>query len=78
MPQKKPRERAADPVCPTVASLSLAVKLVGQEEDAELRSMIERYEQLLCDWEDLSHRALKALAGRPSPAGESRDAVRRS
>ena len=74
----KPRERVADSACPTVASLSLAVKLVGQEEDAELRALIERYEQLLCDWEDLSHRALKALAGRPSPTGERRDAVRRS
>jgi hypothetical protein len=54
------------------------VKLVALEDDAELRALIERYEQLLCDWEDLSHRALKALAGRPSPPGERRDAVRRS
>lgn len=78
MPQKKPRERAGDLARPTVASLSLAVKLLGREEDAELRALIERYEQLLCDWEDLSHRALKALAGSSSPAGERRDAVRRS
>ena len=78
MPQNKPRKRAADLARPTVASLSLAVKLVGQEEDAELRALIERYEQLLCDWEDLSYRALKALAGRPSPAGERSNAVRRS
>jgi hypothetical protein len=54
------------------------VKLVALEDDAELRALIERYEQLLCDWEDLSHRALKALAGRPYPPGERRDAVRRS
>jgi hypothetical protein len=78
MPQKSPPKRAADPARPTVASLSLQVKLVAREDDAELRALIERYEQLLCDWEDLSHRALKALAGRPSPPGERRDAVRRS
>ncbi|MHB2205599.1 hypothetical protein [Methylobacterium sp. CM6257] len=78
MPQRGPRRRAADPARPTVASLSLPVKLVALEDDAELRALIERYEQLLCDWEDLSHRALKALAGRRSPAGERRDAVRRS
>jgi hypothetical protein len=78
MPQKSPRRRAADPACPTVASLSLQVKLVTREEDAELRALIERYEQLLCDWEDLSHRALKALSGRSLPNRKSGDALRRS
>lgn len=78
MPQKSLRRRAADPACPTVASLSLQVKLVAREEDAELRALIERYEQLLCDWEDLSHRALKALADRPIPRSERHDALRRS
>ena len=77
MPHRKPRRRAADPARPTVASLSLPVKLVALEEDAELRALVECYEQLLCDWEDLSHRALKALSGRPFPKGERRDAVRR-
>ena len=78
MSHRKPRRRAVDPACPTVASLRLPVKLIAQEEDAELMALIERYEQLLCDWEDLSRRAIKALAGRPSPPSERRDAVRRS
>ena len=78
MPQKKPRRCAADPARPTVASLGLQVKLVSREEDAELRALIERYEQLLCDWEHLSHRALKALADRPFPQSERLDALRRS
>lgn len=78
MPQRRPRRRAAAPARPTVASLSLPVKLFALEDDAELRALIERYEQLLCDWEDLSHRALKALVERPSPPSERRDAVRRS
>ncbi|ACB23233.1 hypothetical protein Mrad2831_1231 [Methylobacterium radiotolerans JCM 2831] len=78
MPQKVPRRRAVDPACPTVASLSLPVKLVARQEDAELRALIERYEQLLCDWEDLSHRALKALAGRACPRSKRHDALRRS
>ncbi|MGH1587906.1 hypothetical protein ACRBEV_05540 [Methylobacterium phyllosphaerae] len=77
MPEKKPRGHAADPARLTVASLTLPVKLVALEDDAELRALIERYEQLLCDWEDLTHRALKALAGRSSSRGERRDAVRR-
>lgn len=64
MPTKRPRSRATDPARLTVASLGLRAKLVPEEQDAELRSLIERYEQLLCDWEDLSHRALKALSGR--------------
>lgn len=78
MPQKCPRRRAADPACPTVASLSLQVKLVAREEDAELRALIERYEQLLCDWEYLTHCALKALADRPITQSERHDALRRS
>ncbi|MHB2205452.1 hypothetical protein [Methylobacterium sp. CM6257] len=78
MPQKSPRKRAADPAYPTVASLSLQVKLVAREEDPELRALIERYEQLLCDWEHLTHRALKALADRPTPRNERPDALRRS
>ena len=78
MPHRRPRKSVADPTCPTVASLSLPVKLVAREDDVELRALIERYEQLLCDWEDLAHRALKAAARRPSPPGERRDAVRRS
>lgn len=78
MPEKRPRRRAADPARPTMASLSLPVKLVAHEDDAELKALIERYEQLLCDWEDLSHRTLRALAGRSSVSGGHRDAVRRS
>ncbi len=78
MPQKSPRRRAADPAYPTVASLSLQVRLVAREEDAELRALIERYEQLLCDWEHLTHRTLKALAERPIPRSERHDALRRS
>ncbi|TXN42532.1 hypothetical protein FV233_22320 [Methylobacterium sp. WL7] len=78
MPKKSPRRRAADPACPTVASLSLPVKLVTRQEDAELRALIERYEQLLCDWEHLTHRALKALVDRPTPRSERHDALRRS
>jgi hypothetical protein len=54
------------------------VKLVTLEEDAELRGLIERYEQLLLDWEALSHRALKALAARPSVRREVGDGLRRS
>ncbi|QEE39024.1 hypothetical protein FV241_25150 [Methylobacterium sp. WL2] len=78
MAQKRPRSRADDHASPTVASLALQVKLVAREDDAELRGLIERYEQLLCDWEGLTHRALKALAVRPSPQGKRHDAVRRS
>lgn len=76
MHRKSPRKRAADLACPTVASLSLQVKLVAREEDAELRALIERYEQLLYDWEHLTHRALKALADRPTPQSERLDALR--
>jgi len=76
MPHKKPRQRAADPARPTVASLGLQVKLVGREEDEQLRALIERYEQLLCDWEHLSYQALKALADRPTLRNERSDAVR--
>ncbi|GJE14944.1 hypothetical protein [Methylobacterium longum] len=78
MPQKNPRRRLADPAYPTVASLSLPVKLIARDEDAELRALIERYEQLLCDREHLTHRALKALAVRPLPQRERHDALRRS
>ena len=78
MPQRRPRKRAADPARLTVESLSLPVKLVALEDDTELRALIERYEQLLSDWEDLSYRALKALAGRPSVQGERSNALRRS
>ncbi|AWN41421.1 HNH endonuclease [Methylobacterium durans] len=67
MPRKRQRSRAIDPARPTVASLGLRAKLVTEEQDAELRALVERYEQLLCDWEDLSHRALKALSGRSPP-----------
>ena len=78
MAQKRSRSGADDQQRPTVASLALQVKLVAREDDAELRALIERYEQLLCDWEGLTHWALKALAVRPNPQGEGRDAVRRS
>lgn len=64
MPSKRPRSRAADPARLTVASLGLRAKLVPEEQDTELRALIERYEQLLCEWENLSHRALKVLSGR--------------
>ncbi|TXM96971.1 hypothetical protein FV242_32690 [Methylobacterium sp. WL64] len=78
MAQKRSRIRADNPERPTVASLALQVKLVAREDDAELRGLIERYEQLLCDWEGLTNRALKALAVRPNPHDERGDAVRRS
>lgn len=78
MPQRRPRKRVADPARLTVASLSLPVKLVALEDDTELKALIERYEQLLCDWEDLSYRAVKALGGRPFVQGKRGDALRRS
>ena len=78
MPHEKPCQHAADPARPTVASLGLQVKLVGREEDEQLRALIERYEQLLCDWEHLSYQALKALADRPSLRSERSDALRRA
>lgn len=64
MPNEPPRSRAADAARPTVATLGLRVTLVPQEDDAELRALVERYEQLLVEWEALSHRALKLLARR--------------
>ncbi|GJD96611.1 hypothetical protein [Methylobacterium iners] len=73
MPRQKPRERAADPARATVASLGLQVKLVAYEDDAELRDLIEHYEQLLCDWESLSYRALRTLADRPFHLREDRN-----
>ncbi len=71
MPTNRTRSRANNPACLTVAALGLRAKLVTEEQDAELRALIERYEQLLCNWEDLSHRALKALADR-SPRTDKR------
>lgn len=78
MPHKRTRESATDPVRPTLASLVVPVKLVTLEKDAELRALIERYEQLLCEWESLSHRALKALSCRPLTNRKNGDALRRS
>ncbi|MFB0490882.1 hypothetical protein ABIE45_003468 [Methylobacterium sp. OAE515] len=78
MPRNSSRRSAADPACPTVASLSLQVKLVPREQDAELRTLIERYEQLLCDWEDLTHRALNALTDCSLSRRDPHDALRRS
>jgi hypothetical protein len=78
MPHEKPRQRAADPARPTVASLGVQVKLIGRDEDEQLRALIERYEQLLCDWEHLSYQALKALADRPLIRSGGPDAVRRA
>lgn len=78
MPYKRTGKGAADPTRSTLASLLVPVKLVTFEQDAELRALIEHYEQLLCDWEDLSHRALKALSGHPLPNAKSGDALRRS
>jgi len=78
MSRPRTRTRANDPARPTIASLCLSVKLVTLEEDAELRGLLERYEQLLLEWEALSHRALKALAARPSVRREVGDGLRRS
>lgn len=78
MPHRRPHRRADDLARPSIASLSLPVRLVSREEDEELKTLIERYEEFLYDWEGLSHRALKALAGRSCAPGERRDAVRRS
>ena len=64
MSQKSQSDRATDAKRPTIASLKLPVTLVALEEDVELRSLIERYEQLVCDWEGLTQRALAALARR--------------
>lgn len=75
MPRNRSRERVTDTPCPTVASLGLRVKLVAQENDQELRGLLERYEQLLCDWEGLSHRALRTLADRPCRSREDYYAV---
>ena len=75
MPTNRSRERVADTPCATVASSGLRVKLVVREDDQELRGLIERYEQLLCDWESLSHRALKALSDRSHRSREHFDAL---
>ncbi|GEP07717.1 hypothetical protein [Methylobacterium oxalidis] len=73
MPSRRPRSRATDPARLTVASLGVRAKLVTEDQDAEVRALIERYEQLLCEWENLSHRALNALSGR-SPRTDKRHA----
>lgn len=78
MPRKKTRVSAVDPTRPSLASLVVPVKLVTLEKDAELRALLERYEQLLCDWENLSYRSLEALSGRPLPNRKNGDALRRS
>ena len=76
MPQKRPRMRAADPACSTVACLGLQVTLVSEADDAEFKALIERYEQLLCDWEHLSYRTLKVLTDRSHPKSKRRHALR--
>lgn len=78
MPHRNPRQRATDPARPTLASLGLQVRLVSREDDEQLRALIERYEQLLSDWEQLSYRALKALTDRPNLPSGGADAVRRA
>ena len=65
MPEKRPRKRAADSLCPTVASLGVPVTLVSVEQDCELRALIERYEQSLREWEHLADAALTLLSNRP-------------
>ena len=76
MPSTRSRSRVTDSARLTVASLGLHAKLVTEEQDAELRTLIERYEQLLCDWEGLTHRALKALSDRLQLRDERHDAPR--
>ncbi|KAB1077590.1 hypothetical protein [Methylobacterium soli] len=76
MPEKRLRTRAADPARSTVSSLGLQAKLVSCEDDAELKALIERYEQLISDWESLSYRAIKALANRSTPKPKRHDALR--
>ena len=75
MPKKQPCNCVADPTRSTVASLGFQVKLMSREDDTELKALVERYEQLLCDWEDLSHRGLKALADRSHLNTKSRHAL---
>jgi hypothetical protein len=77
MPNKPLRSRAADAARPTVATLGLRVTLVPNEDDTELRALIERYERLAAEWEALSHRALTLLARRSRASAEARDAVHR-
>ncbi|WP_375408044.1 hypothetical protein [uncultured Methylobacterium sp.] len=50
--------------------------LVSEEDDAEFKALIERYEQLLCDWEHLSHRAIEALSVRSHSTAKCRHALR--
>lgn len=78
MPHKNSRQRTVHPTHPTVASLGLQVKLVARGEEEHLRALIERYEQLLCDWEHLSYQTLKVLADTPTLRTERHDAVRRA
>lgn len=77
MSETRPRRRAADPVRPTLAALSLPATLLAEADYAELKALIERYEQLLCDWEALPHRTLRALARCSRPTMGWPDAVRR-
>ena len=77
MPCCRTRAGGTNPKRLPFTSLPLRVKLVTLEEDAELLGLLERYDQLLCDWESLSHRALKALAGRTPCQQERHDALRR-
>jgi hypothetical protein len=78
MPHRKPRQRADDLARPTVASLGLQVKLVAREKDEQIRALIERYERLLYDWEQLSCQALEVLSDRPNLRTKRVDAVRRA
>jgi len=65
MPEERSPDRAADLSRPTVASLGLPVRLVSLEQDTELQFLIERYEQLLREWEHLADEALTLLSNRP-------------
>ncbi|GJE41414.1 hypothetical protein [Methylobacterium soli] len=76
MPEKRPRSRAANPARLTVASLGLEAKLVSCKGEAELKVLIERYEQLLCEWESLSYRTIKALGDRSHPKPKRSNALR--
>lgn len=75
MPEKRPRRHAAEPARPRLTS-TLPVTVLAEADYTELKVLLERYEQLLCDWEDLSHRALKVLARCSQVATRRPDAVR--
>lgn len=49
----------------SVAALSLRVRLISAEQDAELRELVKEYDQLTIAWQQLCQRALTALAERP-------------